>query len=138
MWWELKPDEALIVEFPDPRTFWMITSEAVFGNSMDFLYRPISYTPSRTAVDADGRIRLVLSGKDPGYWNWIDNQAFTAGALSFRNVRASELPAITTRVVKQSDVPTQMHASSRKASESDRVHQLRARFDAILRRYKLG
>lgn len=137
LWWELKDDEALVVEFPDPRTFWMITCEAVFGNSMDYLYRSVSYTPSRTAVDADGKIRLVLSAQDPGYWNWIDNQAYTAGALSFRNVRANELPELSTRVVKLADLSAQMHPSSRKASQADRVGQLQRRFDAMLRRYRI-
>lgn len=137
MWWELKDDEALIVEFPDPRTFWMITCEAVFGNSMDFLYRPVSYTPSRTAVDADGKIRLVLTAKDPGYWNWIDNQAYTAGALSFRNVRANDLPALSTKVVKVADLAANMHPGSKKATEADRIGQLQQRFDAMLRRYRI-
>ncbi|MEO6715710.1 MAG: DUF1214 domain-containing protein [Novosphingobium sp.] len=138
MWWELATDEALIVEFPAPHTFWMITSEAVFGNSMDFLYRNISFTPSRTPVDADGKIRLVLTAQDPGYWNWIDNQGYTAGALSFRNVRAAQLPDLNTTVVKVADIAGHMHPGSRKATASDRIDQLQKRFDAILRRYKLG
>jgi hypothetical protein len=136
MWWELRNDEALIVEFPDPRTFWMVTSEAVFGNSMDYLYRSVSYTPSRAAVDGDGKIRLVLAAQDPGYWNWIDNQAYTAGALSFRNVRASDLPALSTRVTKVADIAAQMHPTSRKATPPDRVIQLQQRFDAMQRRYQ--
>jgi hypothetical protein len=138
MWWDFDADEALVIEFPDPRTFWMITAEGVFGNSMDFLYRNVSYTPSRTAIDADGKIRLVMTASDPGYWNWIDNQGYTAGMLSFRNVRANELPEITTMLVKVSDLASHMHASSRKASPEDRAEQLKRRFDAILRRYRLG
>jgi hypothetical protein len=137
MWWTLQPDEALIVEFADPRTFWMITAEAVFGNSMDFLYRNVSFTPSRTPVDADGKIRLIVTAQDPGYWNWIDNQAYTAGALSFRNVRATELPELETKVVKAADVPKYMHSSSKKATADDRIAQLQQRFRAIERRYKL-
>ena len=138
MWWRLAADEALMVEFEDPRTFWMITAEGVFGNSMDYLYREVSFTPSRTAVDADGMIRMVFSAKDPGYWNWIDNQGYTAGALSFRNVRANELPDLHTKVVKVSDVASHMHASSKKATQADRVVQLQRRYDGIMRRYRIG
>ena len=138
MWWNLDADEALIVEFADPRSFWMLTSEAVFGNSMDFLYRPVSYTPSRTSVDADGRIRLVLSAQDPGYANWIDNQGYSAGALTFRNVRAMDLPEFTTKMVKAAEVAEHMHASSRKVTPVERAGQLEKRFDAILRRYRIG
>lgn len=137
MWWQLAEDEALMLEFADPGTFWMITSEGVFGNSMDFLYRPVSYTPSRTAADADGKIRFVLSAKDPGYWNWIDNQGYAAGELSFRNVMASSLPEFQTKVVKIGDVPRFMHASSRTITEEQRARELRRRFRAILNRYRL-
>lgn len=136
MWWELKPDEAVVIEFQDPRTFWMITSEGVFGNSMDYLYRNVSYTPSRTKVDADGKIRLVLSASDPGYWNWIDNQGYEAGALTFRNVFATSLPEFTTTVVKTSQVAQRMHPSSRKISAEERSEQLLKRFHAIQRRFR--
>ena len=88
MRWLLSDDEALILEFEAYDGFWMITSEAIFGNSMDFLYRPVSYTPSRTAVDSDGKIRLVLAKEDPGFSNWIDNQGYSSGVLTFRNVRS--------------------------------------------------
>ena len=42
-------DEALIVEFDAHDGLWMFTNMGVFFNSMDYLYRPVSYTPSRTA-----------------------------------------------------------------------------------------
>ena len=116
----------------------MITSEAVFGNSMDYLYRSVSFTPSRTPVDADGKIRLVLAAQDPGYWNWIDNQGYTAGALTFRNVRAQGLPEITTKLMKAAEIAGHMHASSKKATAADREKQLQQRFDAMQRRYRIG
>lgn len=137
MWWELKPDEAIVVEFKDPRTFWMLDTEGVFGNSMDFLYRPVSYTPSRTAVDADGKIRLVLAARDPSYWNWIDNQAYAAGMLTFRNVQATGLPHFTTTVMKVSEVAGAMHPSSRTITAEERSEQLLRRYHAILRRYRI-
>ena len=52
MCWELAPDEALIVEFDAHDGFWMLSMMGAFFNSMDYLYRPVSYTPARTAVDA--------------------------------------------------------------------------------------
>jgi hypothetical protein len=137
LWWELRSDEALIVEFPDPKSFWMITCEAVFGNSMDFLYRPVSYTPSRSAHDPDGKIRLVMCGDDPGYWNWIDNQHYTTGGLTFRNVLSDELPHIESTVVKAVDVPGHMHPGSRKISAQERNHELHRRFEAIQKRYRI-
>ena len=93
MRWKLAADEALILEFDDYEGFWMFTNMGTFWNSMDYLYRPVSYTPSRTAVDADGRVRLVMAHEDPGFHNWIDTQGFEEGYLTYRNVQSRHLPA---------------------------------------------
>ena len=45
MIWELRPDEALIVEMDNHDGFWIFGMGNVFVGSMDFLYRPVSYTP---------------------------------------------------------------------------------------------
>jgi hypothetical protein len=137
MRWLLSDDEALILEFEAYDGFWMITSEAIFGNSMDFLYRPVSYTPSRTAVDSDGKIRLVLAKDDPGFSNWIDNQGYSSGVLTFRNVHSRHAPELRTRVVKAREVADFLPADAERCSREQRVAQLRARFDAIRRRYRI-
>jgi hypothetical protein len=61
MIWELKPDEALIVEMDNHDGFWIFGMGNVFAASMDFLYRPVSYTPARTKVDSDDVVRLVIA-----------------------------------------------------------------------------
>jgi hypothetical protein len=137
MRWALGPDDALILEFDAYDGFWMITSEGLFGNSMDFLYRHVSYTPSRTALDSDGRIRFVLTRDDPGFSNWIDNQGYTSGVLTFRNVQSRHAPELRTRVVKAAEVARHLPAESKRSSPEERVAELRARFDAIRRRYRI-
>ena len=137
MRWALNADEALIVEFDAYDGFWMITSEAIFGNSMDYLYRNVSYTPSRTAVDSDGVIRLVLAKDDPGFANWIDNQGYTSGVLTFRNVHSRHSPELRTKVVKRSEVASHLPEDSRRSTPEDRAAELHARFDAIRRRYRV-
>jgi hypothetical protein len=57
MHWRLAPDEAFIIEFENYDGFWMFTNMGTFWNSMDYLYRPVSYTPSRAAVDSDNRVQ---------------------------------------------------------------------------------
>jgi hypothetical protein len=137
MRWALEPDDALILEFDAYDGFWMITSESVFGNSMDYLYRPVSYTPSRTAVDADGTVRLVLAASDPGYSNWIDNQGYTSGVLTFRNVHERHVPDLRTTVVKSADLQAQLPADSKTSSRDERIAEMWTRFHAIGRRYPL-
>src|SRR5262249_33545371 len=111
--------------------------EAIFGNSMDYLYRPVSYTPSRTAVDADGKIRLVLAKDDPGFSNWIDDQGYAAGVLTFRNVHSRHVPELRTKVVKAAEITYHLPEDSKRSSPEERVAELHARFDAIRRRYRI-
>ncbi len=137
MHWRLAPDEALIVEFESYDGFWMFTNMGAFWNSMDYLYRPVSYTPSRAAVDLDGKVRLVMTHADPGYQNWIDTQGFDEGYLTYRNVESRSFPPIDTKLVKVRDLPGLLPADSRRVSAQERAQQMHQRFDAIRRRYRI-
>ena len=136
MRWRLADDEALVLEFEDDSTFWMLTNMGAFWNSMDYVYRPVSYAPSRTAVDADGRIRLVMAHRDPGVHNWIDTQGFDEGYLTYRNVDRRTLPAIETSIVPVADLESKLPAATTRVSAAERAAQLHERFDAIRRRYR--
>lgn len=137
MRWRLASDEALLIEFENYSGFWMFTNMGVFWNSMDYLYRPVSYTPSRAAVDSDDVVRLVMTHSDPGYHNWIDTQGFEEGYLTFRNVLYPTYPQIGTKVVKVCDLAKQLPQDSKRVSADERAEQLHARFDAIRRRYRI-
>jgi hypothetical protein len=137
MRWRLAPDEALIVEFQNYDGFWMFTNMGVFWNSMDFFYRPVSYTPSRAAVDSDNRVRLIMTHADPGYQNWIDTQGFQEGYLCFRNVQSPKAPVLETKVVKVRKLAQNIPQDAKRISAEERSHQMHARFDAIRRRYRI-
>ena len=62
MRWRLAPDEALILEWDKDDKFWMLTNMGAFWNSMDYLYRPVSCTPSRTGRTV---ARSVITMKTP-------------------------------------------------------------------------
>jgi hypothetical protein len=137
MYWEIAPDEALIVEFTNHDAFWALTNMGVFMNSMDFLYRPVSYSPARSTVDPDGQVRFVLAHDDPGYHNWIDTQQFVRGNLTYRNLLSDKETPITTRLVKRAELAEAMHPKSARCTREERAEQLRQRFHAIRRRYGL-
>jgi hypothetical protein len=137
MRWRLAPDEVLLLELTDPEGFWMLTNMGAFWNSMDYLYRPVSYTPSRAAVDGDGRVRLVMASEDPGVHNWIDTQGFEEGYLTYRNVESRRFPPIETRVVGREELDVHLPADTRRVSAEERAVQLHERFDAIRRRYRI-
>ena len=135
MCWQLAADEALIVEFNAHDGFWMMSNMGVFFNSMDYLYRPVSYTPSRTKVDADGKVRLILSHEDPGYHNWLDTQGFERGNLTYRNLQSDASTTFSTQLVKRTALEQVLPAQSARVTPEQRVAQLRARFDGIRQRY---
>jgi hypothetical protein len=135
--WALAEDEALIVEFDAHDDFWMVSLGGAFMNSMDYLYRPVSYTPARTAVDSDRRVRLILAHRDPGFHNWLDTQGFAAGNLSYRNMLATASTDFQTRLVRHADIAGVLPEDSVRVSREEREQQLRVRFAAIRQRYGL-
>lgn len=137
MCWRLSPDEALVVEFDDHDSFWMASNAGVFFNSMDYLYRPVSFTPSRAKVDTDGVVRLVLSHADPGYHNWLDTQGFEQGGLTYRNFLSDASTNLRTRLIPHRELASAMPSDSLKVSPEQRREQLWARFNGVRRRYSL-
>ncbi len=133
MCWKLAPDEALIVEWERNDLFWMITNMGMMFNSMDYLSRPVSYSPSRAKVDRDGKVRLVLAHQEPGFHNWMDTQGFEQGVLCNRNMLTSQLTEFRTRVVKHAELAAVLPDSARTSPE-ERNRQMLERFHSILRR----
>jgi hypothetical protein len=109
----------------------------VFFNSMDYLYRPVSYTPSRTKVDRDGRVRLILCHDDPGYHNWLDTQGFERGNVTYRNLLSEAQTVFRTEVVKRSQLERALPADTARVSHDERIRQMRERFDGIRQRFCL-
>jgi hypothetical protein len=137
MCWRLQTDEALIIEFDHHDGFWSLTNMGAFFNSMDYLYRQVSYTPSRARVDGDGKLRFVLAHADPGYHNWLDTQGFELGNITYRNMPGTTPTELRTRVVKRAALAQAMPADAARVTPAERVAQLQARFHGILRQ-RLG
>ncbi|OBI83197.1 DUF1214 domain-containing protein [Mycobacterium sp. E740] len=135
MHWRLAPDEALIIEFHAHDGLWMLTNMGAFFTSMDYLYRPVSYTPSRTAVDSDGRIRLVLCHDDPGLRNWMDTQGFERGNVTYRHMLEGEPVALSTRLVKRTDLTGALPVDTATVTPAERTAMMWDRFNGIRQRY---
>lgn len=135
MIWRLEPDEALIVEMDMHEGFWIFGMGGAFAGSMDFLYRPVSYTPARTRIDADGVVRLVIAHGDPGVHNWLDTQGFSDGNLTYRNLLTQSPARFRTRLVKSADVLQHLPADTALVSAAEREALLLERYRAIKLRY---
>lgn len=135
MCWNLAPDEAMIIEWDRNDLFWMITNMGTAMISMDYLYRHVSYTPARSTVDSDGKMRMVMAHRDPGFHNWIETCGFEQGILVNRNQATDQITEFSTRVVKHDELAAAMPADSARVTPEQRAGQLRTRFHAINRRY---
>ncbi|KDF01326.1 hypothetical protein Y900_020895 [Mycolicibacterium aromaticivorans JS19b1 = JCM 16368] len=137
MYWELGPDDALIVEFDAHDGLWMITNMGAFFTSMDFLYRPVSYTPSRTSVDSDGKVRLVLAHDDPAVHNWVDTQGFERGNLTYRHMLEGAPAVLSTRLVARGELDDALPLDTNRITASERTAQMWERFTAVRARFPL-
>lgn len=135
MVWRLKPDEALIVEMDDHDGFWIFGMGGAFAGSMDFLYRAVSYTPARAAVDDDGVVRFVIAHDDPGVHNWLDTQGFSHGNLTYRNLLSHNVTEFRTRLVQRSDVRAVLPPGTATISPAERARQLLDRYRSVKLRY---
>jgi hypothetical protein len=115
----------------------MMTNMGVFQPSMDYLYRPVSYTPSRTKVDSDGKVRLVMAHKDPGFHNWLDTSGLEQGMVVNRNSGADHITVFRTQVVKHADLAGHLPADTATVTPEQRTQQMLRRFHSIQQRYRI-
>ena len=137
MCWDLPADHALIVSFAAHDGFWMVSLGGVFMNSFDYLYRPVSYTPARTAIDDDGKVRLVLAHSDPGIHNWLDTQGFATGNLTYRNLLSRTPTVLDTELVPLAELETALPAGTQRTTKAERAKMLVERNRAIRARYRI-
>lgn len=135
MVWHLRPDEALIVEMDAHDGFWVFGMGGVFGGSMDFLHRSVSFTPARTVVDGDGVIRFVIAHDDPGVHNWLDTQSFSDGNLTYRNLASTHRAVFRTRLLSRSAVLDELPPDTVLVDRAGRARQLRERYRGVKLRY---
>lgn len=131
MVWRLEPGEALVISFAPGDSFWMASLGGTFMNSYDYLYRPVSYTPSRAAVDSDGKVRLVLCAEDPGYRNWLDSCGFEQGNLTLRTLMSATGPKVETQLVRVDELASVLPPDTRKVSMEQRTALLLERFRGV-------
>lgn len=98
---ELAPSEALVieVEVPDTCLYWSMLLVNDIYETIDWVNNQSSLNDTQARVDADGRLRFVLSSEDPGVPNWLDPAGYLCGGFQGRWTGASDTPIPTvTRV----------------------------------------
>ncbi|MCG8592252.1 MAG: DUF1214 domain-containing protein [Proteobacteria bacterium] len=99
-YWELGPDEALVIEATPPRCdYWNFQLNNYWMESLDYRYHPIAVNHHGARLEPDGSVRIVVAHADPGVGNWIDTAGHARGTMCLRWIGADACPHPTTRVV---------------------------------------
>lgn len=129
---EIADDEALIVEVPLPSEvrYWQILVADDRFATVDWVNRLSSLNDVQAHVDPDGKLRAVVSRRDPGVWNWLDKAGYPWGIIQMRLYQANEHPETTVTKVKVDDVARYLPPKTRFVSPAERAAQLAARREA--------
>jgi hypothetical protein len=134
---ELHDDEALIIEMdrkPDG-TYWSFQLGDVWSRSLNFSTRQSSLNDREVVTDGDGRLRIVVSHRDPGIANWLDCCNRVEGTIVFRNYRAKTAPVPTSRKVKFAELDSVLPKDSRRRTAAKRKQDMQQRRMNLLKLY---
>ena len=95
-----------------------------------------SFINMATAVaDADGKIRVIVSAKDPGYANWICTGGLRIGLLTVRWNEKEGEERMEAKLVDFDKISAAMPTTSARVNPEERRQLLLALRSHILRRY---
>lgn len=130
--YEIDDDEALIVETELPRSsrYWQFLVADDRFATVDWVNRQSSLNDVQARRDTDGKVRIVVSARDPSVPNWLDKADNTWGVLQLRWNKPSDAPdPVVTRVLL-SDVRRHLPADTPVVAPEQRRDQLRRRREA--------
>lgn len=135
--WDLGPDEALVVEHdrPDAHYWNWSIHQLHWFDSGAWHRRPMSRNGHQAHVDDDGRVRVVISGRDPGVPNWLDTEDRSLGMAVYRYVGATTRPVPEARVVPVDEVRDHVPAGHPVVGPDERRRELAARSLSAQRRW---
>jgi hypothetical protein len=135
--WDLAEDEALVFtcEEPEAQYYNFCIHTMAWLESGDFPNRQVSLAGHQLYIDPDGRMRVVLSTRDPGVPNWIDTEDRRRGLFAYRWVWATSSPVPTGQVVKVDEVRKLMPEGHPVVDEAERRRRLSARREQFWNRF---
>jgi hypothetical protein len=136
--WDLDDDAALVFEttVPDARYWSFQLYEMGTYEAVDIVERQSSLNHRQVAVDDDGRVRVVVSHRDPGVANWLDAGGRRVGLFTFRAFWGQADPEYTTRLVTVDDVPSALPPGTARVDEAARRATMAARRRHLAWRYR--
>lgn len=99
-WYELEPDQALVIEARPPRCrYWGVHLANLWGQSLDHRTRTTALNARTATAGPDGSVRIVVAHADPTEANWLDTAGHLRGWVLFRWLLADEVVVPDAHVV---------------------------------------
>lgn len=101
-YFELAPDEALVVEARPPRCdYWMFVLSNHWLETLDYTRHRITLNNHTATLEPDGSVKLIVAARDPGHPNWLDTAGHARGTIGVRWVGSDVVDVIpSAQVVK--------------------------------------
>ena len=134
-WYQLEPDEALVITLDRRNAAYLgfqLSDAWGQGQDSEFMGNLGSLSGHQARANADGTYTYVISGKDPGVYNWLDTSGMRMGTYC---VRWQALPAGVkgagadklTKVVKLSGLDQVLPAETVRVTAEQRAAQIAQR-----------
>jgi hypothetical protein len=133
---DLADDEALIIESLVPARCQyrsLILTNDVF-ETIDWYNNHSSLNDAQALPDADGKLRIVVSARDPGVRNWLDTAGHRRGVVQGRWTECDSQPIPEARKVKVTEVTAFMPPDVAMVTPMERQQIIRERRRAYLER----
>jgi hypothetical protein len=132
-WWDLRPDEALLIELSDPGAeFWGLQLATSLWHTLDYANRLTTINQAQAHRDADGGYRLVLSAGDPAVHNWLDTTGLQCGVLILRLADAVAPAPPQTTMIRLSEINERL-PDARRCTPRERRAQIADRREGVSR-----
>lgn len=127
--YDLKDDEALIIEtpVPDKCTYRSLILTNDLYETTDWYNNHSTLNGAQAQADKDGVLRVVVSAKDPGVANWLDTSGYPTGVVQGRWMECSTQPIPVVRKVALAQVRGALPADTRTVTPQERDRILRDR-----------
>jgi hypothetical protein len=141
--YDLADDQAMIITVPkaprDVAPYQGIQLGSGWYISLDYLNHQTSLTADQARTDPDGRLRFVVSERDPGLTNWLECTGHQRGYVQLRWQRlARDLTSAdgpTAEVVGLAELPRRLpFYEQSKISKPDYAKRIAARQSAVAQR----
>ncbi|MDJ0847967.1 MAG: hypothetical protein QNK04_06310 [Myxococcota bacterium] len=129
LFWDLAPDEALLIETDVPRARYWGLQLATLGwfEPVDPVHRITSINQHQARPGRDGQLRFVLAHRDPAVPNWLDTAGHRNGLLTYRWFWPESDPSPTARVLPLRQLGDALPADTPEVDAAERRADIAAR-----------